>query len=146
MRLRTALLLAAASAVATAAPLSSRRSEVVQVVEKVSPAVVNISAEQILRRRPSVFDDFFFGFDSRPRKHTSQSLGSGSIIDAKGIIITNEHVVSGASKITAMTKSGLELECDVVGSDSDNDLAVLRVRRPNGALRPSETRILARTS
>ena len=48
--------------------------------------------------------------------------------------MTNDHVVSGASKITAMTKSGLELECDVVGSDADNDLAVLRVRKPNGAL------------
>ena len=112
---------------AAAAPLSTRRNEIVLVVEKVSPAVVNISAEQIQRRRPSLFDDFFFGFDSRPRRRTSQSLGSGAIIDAKGIIVTNEHVVSGASKITAMTKSGIELECDVVGSDSDNDLAVLRV-------------------
>ncbi len=129
-----ALLLLAAAAVASATPLSTRRNEIVQVVEKVSPAVVNISAEQILRRRPSVFDDFFFGFDNRPRKRTSQSLGSGSIIDARGIIITNDHVVSGASKITAMTKSGLELDCDVVGSDADNDLAVLRVRKPNGAL------------
>jgi serine protease Do len=129
-----AVLLLAAAAVASATPLSNRRNEIVQVVEKVSPAVVNISAEQILRRRPSVFDDFFFGFDNRPRKRTSQSLGSGSIIDARGIIITNDHVVSGASKITAMTKSGLELDCDVVGSDADNDLAVLRVRKPNGAL------------
>jgi S1-C subfamily serine protease len=117
-----------------ALPLPTRKSEIVQVVEKVAPAVVNISAEQILRRRPSVFDDFFFGFDSRPRRRTSQSLGSGVIIDAKGIILTNEHVVSGASKITAMTKAGLELDCDVVGSDSDNDLAVLRVKRPAGAL------------
>ncbi len=132
-RLAAGLLFAAAAA-ATARPLSTRRSEIVQVVEKVAPAVVNISAEQILRRRPSVFDDFFFGFDSHPRKRTSQSLGSGSIIDARGIIITNDHVVSGASKITAMTKSGLELECDVVGADADNDLAVLRVRQPNGAL------------
>ncbi len=105
-----------------------------QVVEKVAPAVVNISAEQTLRQRPSVFDDFFFGFDSRSRERRSQSLGSGAIIDPKGIIVTNDHVVSGASKITAMTKSGLELECEVVGSDSDNDLAVLRVRRPQGAL------------
>jgi serine protease Do len=129
-----ALLALAAATVAVAGPLSSRRTEIVQVVEKVAPAVVNISAEQILRRRPSVFDDFFFGFDQRPRKRTSQSLGSGSIIDAKGIIITNDHVVSGASKITAMTKSGLELECDVVGADADNDLAVLRVRKPAGAL------------
>ena len=122
------------AAVAAALPLSNRRTEIVQVVEKVSPAVVNISAEQTLRQRPSVFDDFFFGFDGRSRQRKSQSLGSGAIIDPKGIIVTNDHVVSGASKITAMTKSGLELECEVVGSDSDNDLAVLRVRKPDGPL------------
>ncbi|MFY9551627.1 MAG: trypsin-like peptidase domain-containing protein [Thermoanaerobaculia bacterium] len=134
MRPLPALGLALAAGALFAAPLSTRKSEIVQVVEKVSPAVVNISAEQILRRRPSVFDDFFFGFDSRPRRRTSQSLGSGAIIDAKGIILTNEHVVSGASKITAMTKAGIELDCDVVGSDADNDLAVLRVKKPAGAL------------
>jgi len=123
-----------AAAVAAALPLSNRRTEIVQVVEKVAPAVVNISAEQTLRQRPSMFDDFFFGFEGRPRQRKSQSLGSGAIIDPKGIIVTNDHVVSGASKITAMTKAGLELECEVVGSDSDNDLAVLRVRKPEGAL------------
>jgi serine protease Do len=116
------------------APLPTRRNEIVAVVEKVSPSVVNISAEQILRRRASLFDDFFFGPESRSRRRTAQSLGSGVIIDPKGIILTNDHVVSGASKITATTKSGTELDCDVVGSDSDNDLAVLRVRRPAGQL------------
>ncbi len=131
-KLPAALLLSAAAA--AAAPLPTRKSEIVLVVERVSPAVVNISAEQILRRRPSVFDDFFFGIDPRSRRRTSQSLGSGAIIDPRGIILTNEHVVSGASKITAMTKSGVELECDVVGSDADNDLAVLRARRPGGPL------------
>jgi serine protease Do len=120
--------LALVAAAVAADPLSNRRSEIVQVVEKVAPAVVNISAEQTLRRRPSIFDDFFFGLDPR-RERSNQSLGSGSIIDPKGIIVTNDHVVSGASKITAMTKSGMELECEVVGSDSDNDLAVLRVRK-----------------
>jgi serine protease Do len=129
----SALLLLLAGA-AAGAPLSTRKSEIVLVVEKVSPAVVNISAEQILRRRPSVFDDFFFGIDPRPRRRTSQSLGSGAIIDPKGIILTNEHVVSGASRITAMTKSGVELDCDVVGSDADNDLAVLRAKKPGGSL------------
>ena len=131
-----ALLLAAATAAlpAAGAPLPTRRSEIVLVVEKVAPAVVNISAEQTLRRRPSIFDDFFFGGDPRGRRRTSQSLGSGAIIDPKGIILTNEHVVSGASKITAMTKAGVELECEVVGSDADNDLAVLRAKRPGGAL------------
>jgi serine protease Do len=129
-----AALLAFGAATAAAVPISNRRSEIVAVVEKVSPAVVNISAEQTLRQRSSVFDDFFFGFDGRQRQRTSQSLGSGAIIDPRGIIITNDHVVSGASKITAMTKSGLELECDVVGSDADNDLAVLRVRKAPGNL------------
>jgi len=132
----TALLLGGLTAVqaAIASPLPQRRSEIVAVVEKVAPAVVNISAEQILRRRPSLFDDFFFGNDPRARRRTSQSLGSGVIIDPKGIILTNDHVVSGASKITATTKAGAELDCDVIGSDADNDLAVLRVRKPSGQL------------
>ncbi|HEY4228894.1 MAG TPA: trypsin-like peptidase domain-containing protein, partial [Thermoanaerobaculia bacterium] len=133
MKLLAWAALAAVATVAAAAPLSNRRSEIVQVVEKVAPAVVNISAEQTLRRRPSLLDDFFFGFDPR-RERSSQSLGSGSIIDPKGIIVTNDHVVSGASKITAMTKSGMELECEIVGADADNDLAVLRVKRPTAAL------------
>jgi serine protease Do len=115
-----------------ASPLPSRRSDVVEVVEKVAPAVVNIAAEQIVRRRPSLFDDFFSGFEPRARK--SQSLGSGVLIDAKGVILTNDHVISGASRIVATTKSGLELECEIVGSDTDNDLAVLRVKKPGTPL------------
>ncbi|HEU5250941.1 MAG TPA: trypsin-like peptidase domain-containing protein [Thermoanaerobaculia bacterium] len=116
---------------AAAAPLPSRRSDIVEVVEKVSPAVVNIAAEQTVRRRPSLFDEFF-GVDPRARR--AQSLGSGVIIDPKGVILTNDHVISGASRILATTKSGQELECDVIGSDADNDLAVLRVRNPRGNL------------
>jgi len=114
------------SAAASGAPLPSRRSDIVEVVERTSPAVVNIAAQQTVRRNRSLFDDFFFGMDSRPAK----SLGSGVIIDAKGIILTNDHVISGASKIIATTKDGKELECDVVGSDADNDLAVLKARGP----------------
>jgi S1-C subfamily serine protease len=112
------------AAFAAGVPLPSRRSEIVEVVEKVSPAVVNIAAQQTVRRNRSLFDDFFFGMDPRPAK----SLGSGVIIDPKGIILTNDHVISGASKIIATTKDGKELECDVVGSDADNDLAVLKAR------------------
>ncbi|HSS45765.1 MAG TPA: trypsin-like peptidase domain-containing protein [Thermoanaerobaculia bacterium] len=113
-----------------AAPLPSRRSDIVEVVEKVAPAVVNIAAEQTVRPERSLFDGFFFGLDRRPAK----SLGSGVIIDPKGIILTNDHVISGASKILATTKSGQELECEVVGSDADNDLAVLRVKKGGSAL------------
>ncbi len=113
-----------------AAPLSSRRSDIVEVVEKVAPAVVNIAAEHTVRPERSLFDGFFFGLDRRPAK----SLGSGVIIDPKGIILTNDHVISGASKILATTKGGRELECEVVGSDADNDLAVLRVKKGGSAL------------
>ena len=127
------VLLAVLSAPLPAAPLPTRRNEIVQVVEKVSPSVVNISAEQILKRRPSIFDDFFFGVDPRARRR-AQSLGSGAIIDPKGIILTNDHVVSGASRIIATTQAGVELECEVLGSDADSDIAVLRARRPPAAL------------
>lgn len=119
---------------AGSAPLPSRRSDIVQVVEKVAPAVVNIAAEQTVRRRASLFDEFFFGVDPRRGNDKAQSLGSGVIIDPKGVILTNDHVISGASRILATTKSGQELECEVIGSDADNDLAVLRVRNPRGSL------------
>jgi serine protease Do len=134
LRIAASLAAALVASPYPSAPLPTRRSEIVGVVEKVAPSVVNISAESIQRRRPSLFDDFFFGGDPRGRRRTSQSLGSGVIIDARGIILTNEHVVSGASKITATTKAGAEFDCDVIGSDADNDLAVLRVRKPNGQL------------
>ncbi len=124
------LTLASLAAPLLASPLPSRRSEIVEVVEKVAPAVVNIAAEQTVRRARSVFDTFFFGMDPRPAK----SLGSGVIIDPKGIILTNDHVISGASRIVATTKTGQELACEVIGSDADNDLAVLRVKRPGAAL------------
>ena len=71
-----------------AVPLPSRRSDIVEVVEKVSPAVVNIAAEQMVRRRSGLWDDFFFGLDPRPRRDRAQSLGSGAIIDPRGIILT----------------------------------------------------------
>jgi serine protease Do len=129
-----ALLGLGVSTAASAGPLPTRRSEVVEVVEKVSPAVVNIAAEQMVRRRSGLWDDFFFGLDPRPRREKAQSLGSGAIIDPKGIILTNDHVISGASRIIATTKSGTELECEVVGSDADNDLAVLRVKNAPASL------------
>jgi len=131
-RVLAALLAASLLGEAAAAPLPSRRSDIVEVVDKVSPAVVNISAEQTVRRRPSLMDEFFFGIDPRPRR--AQSLGSGVIIRPEGIILTNDHVISGASRILATTRDGRELDCEVIGSDADNDLAVLRVRNSRGSL------------
>jgi len=126
-------MLSAAFGLVLAGTLPSRRNEIVAVVGKVSPAVVNISAEQTVRRRTSLLDEFF-GFEGPSRRYKTQSLGSGVIINAQGVILTNDHVVSGASRIIATTKSGEEYECDVVGSDQDNDVAVLRIKGTHGTL------------
>jgi serine protease Do len=100
----------------------ARRTPVVQVVERISPAVVNISAESIVREADPFFGGFF---GSRPRR--SQSLGSGFLVDPSGIVVTNAHVVQGASSITITTLNGRELKAQVLGSDRDADLAVLKV-------------------
>jgi len=108
----------------------NRRSEIVAVVEKVGPAVVNISAERIVSQRRNALDFFFDPFldPGARRQFKSQSLGSGVAIDAKGTVLTNNHVIAGASKITCTLTDGREFEASVIGTDSDNDLAVLRIK------------------
>ncbi len=130
-RLSSDTLLAAA---AGAAPLPSRRSEIVAGRREGRARGREHRGGADGPARSSLFDEFFFGVDPRRRNDRAQSLGSGVIIDPKGVILTNDHVISGASRIVATTKSGEELECEVVGSDADNDLAVLRVRNPRGPL------------
>ncbi len=102
-----------------------RRSAIVRAVEQIGPSVVNISAERFVGRRPSFFDDDFRGPGSRGGR--SESLGSGVVLDASGIVVTNDHVISGASKIFVTTPDGRELEAELLGADADNDLAVLKV-------------------
>jgi S1-C subfamily serine protease len=108
-----------------AAARQARRTPLVQVVERVSPAVVNIAAESIVREADPFFGGLF------PRQRRGQSLGSGFIIDRSGIVITNAHVVEGASRITVGTLDGRELQAQMIGSDHDADLAVLKVQGTN---------------
>src|SRR5450631_1610898 len=129
-RLAVAVLVAAGYASAqTRDNRDQRRTPIVAAVEKTGPAVVNISAEQVIRQRASAIDSFFFGSDSRrERRYTTEALGSGVILDAaKGIVVTNDHVVSGASRIIVTLSDGRELEAKVRGADADNDLAVLEI-------------------
>jgi serine protease Do len=107
-------------------PQAARRTPLVAVVEKVSPAVVNISAESTVRETDPFFGIFGFGAE-RP----AQSLGSGFIVDRNGIVVTNAHVIEGASRVTVTLLDGRELDADVLGSDRDADLAVLKVKASN---------------
>ncbi|HSM51228.1 MAG TPA: trypsin-like peptidase domain-containing protein [Thermoanaerobaculia bacterium] len=100
----------------------ARRTAVVSVVERVSPSVVNISAEAIVREADPFFGRFFGG-----RARRAQSLGSGLIVDASGLVVTNAHVIEGASRIAVTTLDGRELEAEVLGSDRGADLALLKV-------------------
>ena len=108
---------------------SLRRTPVVQVVEKVRPAVVNLTARQVVSvRRRSLFDDLFPEF-APPGSEvvTSQSLGSGVLISPDGITVTNEHVIEGAAEIKVGFADGKSVNAEVIGSDADADLAILRV-------------------
>jgi len=77
--------------------------------ERLSPGVVNI---QVLAVRDGA---------------AGQGAGSGFILDDKGHIVTNNHVVAGAVRVTVLFYNGLEVEAEVVGTDPDSDLAVIRV-------------------
>ena len=134
--LAAALVLSGAQAVQAADPFL-RRTATVRVVEKVGPAVVNITTER-LRERPSPFtsnrqpeigplsDDFFNHFFEAGER-TTQSLGSGVIFDRNGHVLTNEHVIARADRVRVALADGRELEAELVGADPNNDLAVLRI-------------------
>jgi len=119
---------------------AARRTPVVVVAHDVLPAVVNIQTEATIRRREvdPFFDPFGF-FGGRERSYTSQSLGSGFVWSSDGIIVTNNHVVEGASRITVNLNDGRQLGAKLLGVDPDSDLAVLRVDQKGLAAAPIGT-------
>lgn len=102
-------------------------------LERVTPAVVNISTVSIVRQEnhPLMRDPFFRWFFELPREQQrkrNQSLGSGVITDAgKGLVLTNHHVIEQADEIRVTLHDGRELVADLLGSDPDTDIAILRI-------------------
>ena len=116
-----------------------------RIAERTVPAVVNISAQQVVRRRVpnDPFFEFFGGgdvFGSRAYRNVENSLGSGVIISADGYILTNNHVVTGESSrrvtieqldVAVTLADNRELQAEVIGVDPATDLALLKINARN---------------
>ena len=102
------------------------------VLERVTPSVVNVYTQTRVRVRSPLMDDpffrRFFNIPDRPRERVSQSLGSGVIVDAReGYVLTNNHVIAGADDISVTLADGRSFEAEVIGTDPDTDLAMIRI-------------------
>jgi Do/DeqQ family serine protease len=102
------------------------------VVKRVAPAVVNVYAAKMVRNRNPLFDDpifrHFFGIPGGGGTQVQRSLGSGVIIDPRGLIVTNVHVIEGADDIKVALTDKREFEAKLVLKDNRSDLAVLRIK------------------
>ena len=119
---------AALPAVVEGQPLPS----LAPMLERVTPAVVNIHSKTVVRvRNPMAEDPFFrhfFGLPMVPQERVQQSLGSGVIVNAReGLVLTNNHVIEGADDIRVTLADGRTVTAEFVGSDPDTDVGVLRI-------------------
>ncbi|CAK0763047.1 putative periplasmic serine endoprotease DegP-like [uncultured Gammaproteobacteria bacterium] len=107
------------------------------VVKRAAPAVVNVFTKKVVREQAMgpLFDDpifrRFFGGESpfgAPRERVQNSLGSGVIVAADGLVVTNHHVIKGSDQITVVLADRREFEATLVNDDERTDIALLRIK------------------
>ncbi|MFL5489009.1 MAG: trypsin-like peptidase domain-containing protein [Gemmatimonadaceae bacterium] len=126
---------------ATAAVDASRRTAITQAVARVAPSVVTVQTEVVERVPADVFEQFFGG---RSGQRSAAGLGSGFIVREDGAIVTNAHVVAGATRISVAMRDGKTYPARLLGIDEANDLAVLKIDARNLPVAPlgSSTNLL----
>ncbi len=112
---------------ASANVAAARRTALVEATERVAPAVVSIHQTARQRLQPRTRWDLFFVPDGSER--LVEGYGTGFIVRPDGIIVTNQHVVAGAEKVTVSLADGTDLPARVLGEDAITDIAVLKVDR-----------------
>ena len=112
---------------------ASRRTAITEAVARVAPAVVTVQTEIVESVPTDFFDRFFFGPQTERR---GAGLGSGFIVRSDGVIVTNQHVVAGATAISVMLRDGTTYPARKLGEDEINDLAVLKIDARNLPLAP----------
>jgi Do/DeqQ family serine protease len=102
------------------------------IVQRVTPAVVNVYAAKVIQNRNPLLDDpifrRFFGVPGQQPEQMQRSLGSGVMVDASGLVVTNNHVIEGADQVKVSLADKREFEAEIVLKDSRTDLAVLRLK------------------
>ena len=109
-----------------------RQTPITRAVAKVSPAIVGINVEEVREVRNPFFDDPFFRQffgDNAPQKQVIRALGSGFIISEDGYILTNDHVVGNATKISVTLTTGETVSAKIIGSDAVSDVALIKIDR-----------------
>lgn len=102
---------------------ASRRTAITTAVERVAPSVVTVQTEAVER----VQDPFADWFGGRSQSRIVPGLGSGFIVAANGVVVTNAHVVANAQRISVMRRDGTVHPARVLGTDEISDIAVLKI-------------------
>ncbi len=126
----------ASTAHAASVPMSGTFAPI---VKDALPAIVNVSSSKVVHTQgmPGGMPDnpmlreFFGNIPHQPRTQRMQSLGSGVIVSPDGYILTNNHVVDGATDVKVSFRDGKEVPAKVVGADQPTDIAVLKIDRSN---------------
>ncbi|MCU6666832.1 MAG: serine endoprotease DegQ [Silvania sp.] len=124
-----------AAAIPSQVPGQAALPSLAPMLEKVLPAVVSVKVEGTAVQSQRVPEELkkYFGDDTPDQAQPFEGLGSGVVIDAaKGYVLTNNHVISQADKISVQMNDGREFEARLIGGDDQSDIALLQLQNPTG--------------